>query len=81
MPQNQPPFRESASWIESIPLASIRLKIYKLKALNNDLKVYFNKLAKPPLDSALLVGFYLLASFIPSLLLSFLSSILFPKKN
>jgi hypothetical protein len=81
MPENQPTFRESASWIEGIPLASVRLKIYKLKALNKDLRIYFNSLVKPPIDSVLLVSFYLIASFIPSLVLSFFSSLIFSKKD
>ena len=81
IPEKQPTFRESVSWIEGIPLPSFRLKFYKLKALNTDLAAYFNKLTKPPLDTALLVSFYLLVSFVPSLLFSILSSLLLPKKT
>jgi len=80
MPENRPPFRESTSWIEGIPLASARLRLIKLKALNNDLAAYLTKYTEPPLDMVLLASFYLLASFIPSLLLTFIGSLLFAKK-
>ena len=80
MPEHRPPFRESASWIEGIPFASARLKVYKLKAFNNDLAAYFNKQTQPPLGMVLLAVFYLLASFIPSLILSFVASFLLPTK-
>ena len=54
--------------------------MYKLVALNQDLNQYFKKLAKSPIDTVLLVLFYFLISFLPSLLLSALSSICFSKK-
>ena len=81
MSEHRPPFRESVSWIEGIPFASARLKVYKLKAFNNDLAAYFNKHTEPPIGMLLQASFYLLASFIPSLLLSFIASFLFPKKT
>lgn len=69
------------SWIESIPIDSIKIKVYKLRSLNNDLAAYFSKLATSPLDYCLLLGFYFLVSFLPSLVMAGLSGIFLPAKG
>jgi hypothetical protein len=77
----RPISRESIDWIEGIPFASVRVKLYKVISLNKYIATYFNKQSKPPLDTVMLVLFYLLVSFLPSLVLSVLYSLCFSKKN
>jgi hypothetical protein len=64
--------RESSFWIESIPVAAVRQKMYKLSTFNDDLYTYFQSVAKPPFATGLLCLFYLMASYLPSVLLTVL---------
>ena len=72
--------QESIGWIEGIPLVQARVKMYKLVALNRDLTQYFSKQASPPLDKVLLVLFYFVTSFLPSILFSLITSFFYSNK-
>ena len=62
--------RESIWWIDSIPIQICQSKLYKLVALNSDLQIYFKTIAKAPIDTVLLCLFYLVMSYLPSILIT-----------
>lgn len=72
-----PDNRESVWWIESIPQADVRHKMHKVNALNQDLYAYFLKLSDvPALATSCLCLFYLVASYVPSVIITALLSML-----
>lgn len=67
--------RESVWWIDSMPHAGARHKAHKLNHLNKDLHAYFlDVTGLPGAATFSLFMFYLVASYVPSILLTLLLS-------